>query len=221
MKRLTGNAIPLIAVVFALASCESGGAEVTRNFRLEHLGANDAISVVEPYLTENVSVQVNTEDRRTLRIAGPAEQLDEIGDVLARHDVARQVRLRFQLVEADGFTDTDPAIADVEAALRELFRFEGYRQVAEALVVASQGTESSQKLLGFGNVPLELTTFIDRISLPGEGATASIAVTLDGPTGRILRTLVAVPDGQTVVLGTARPFEDRGALILVVRPEIQ
>ena len=94
-------------------------------------------------------------------------------------------------------------------------------QVAEALVVGSQGAESTQKLLGVGNIPLELSTYFDRISLPGEGATASVSVTLDGPTGRILRTVVTVPHGQTVVLGTARPFQDRGALILVVRPEIQ
>jgi hypothetical protein len=37
----------------------------------------------------------------------------------------------------------------------------------------------------------------------------------------ILESNVAVPHGQTVVLGTARPFPNMGALILVVRPEIQ
>jgi hypothetical protein len=46
-------------------------------------------------------------------------------------------------------------------------------------------------------------------------------VTLGDRGEEVLRTSVIVPDGQTVVLGTARPFQDRGALILVVSPGIQ
>lgn len=75
------------------------------------------------------------------------------------------------------------------------------QDIPDTLVRAAQEGDAaalsrSEKLLGFGNVPLELTTFVDRISLPGEGASASVGVTLDGPTARILRTLVSVPDGR-------------------------
>jgi hypothetical protein len=41
------------------------------------------------------------------------------------------------------------------------------------------------------------------------------------PFGEFLTTSVNVPAGQTVVLGTARPDAKRGALILVVTPEIK
>lgn len=63
---------------------------------------------------------------------------------------------------------------------------------------------------------------MQRLTRTAESGSVQLHVTLgaDG-VGEILSTGVVVPGGQTVVLGTARPFEDRGALILVVRPTIQ
>jgi hypothetical protein len=37
----------------------------------------------------------------------------------------------------------------------------------------------------------------------------------------LLQSAASVPDGQTIVVGTAKPFPDMGALILVVRPRIE
>jgi hypothetical protein len=142
--------------------------------------------------------------------------------MLSRFDVAApDLRLRFQLIEADGFTGVDPAIADVEAALRELFRFSGYRLVSESMITAAQYSNSSQRLLGSGGLPLFLSLRVNRISSAADRSSADIEVTLGALDRQILETRVVVPGGQTVVLGTARPFEDRGALILVVRSEIQ
>jgi hypothetical protein len=55
------------------------------------------------------------------------------------------VTLRFQIIHADGFTETDPAIEDVSGVLRSLFRFRGYRLAAESVVRVTAGAHFSQK----------------------------------------------------------------------------
>ena len=46
----------------------------------------------------------------------------------------QQVRFRFHLVQADGFTEQDPEIADVVNELKKLFNFRGYRLVSTPVV---------------------------------------------------------------------------------------
>lgn len=208
--------------IATLAACDGGGTD-TRTFALEHMSPQSAQSLVLPYVPAgSASVRVSISPP-ALTVAASADRLDQIEEMLQRLDVAApDVRLRFQLIEADGFTDVDPAIADVEAVLRDLFRFGGYRLAAEALVATTPGSKSLQRLLGVGSMPLTLEVYVDRISGAAAGGfSVDVSVLLRGPDGEILSTRVIVPAGQTVVLGTARPFEDRGALILVVRPEIQ
>jgi hypothetical protein len=54
---------------------------------------------------------------------------------------------RFQLIQAEDGAPSDPRIAEVEAALRGLLRFTGYRLVAEGIVqVAGGGSRFSQIL---------------------------------------------------------------------------
>lgn len=240
----------MTVAVLALAAptaCDTRGVD-TRTFRLDHMSPANAEALIGPYVTDPEANMKSSRQPAAITVSASSSRLDQIGEMLSRYDVATpDVRLRFQLIEADGFTGVDPAIADVEAALRELFRFNGYRLVAEALVTSTQQTQSRQRLLGFGNVPLNLEVFVDRISAveqtrpaPAEAAgspapggssddavasggvrSVDVHVRLGSDTGSILETRVVVPDGQVVVLGTARPFEDRGALILVVRPQIQ
>lgn len=246
MRRLLMT-VAVLAFATLAAACDTGGID-TRTFQLDHMSPASAEALIGPYVTDSETNMKSSTQPAAITVSASSSRLDQIGEMLSRYDVATpDVRLRFQLIEADGFADVDPAIADVEAAVRELFRFDGYRLVAEALVTSTQQTQSRQRLLGFGNVPLTLTVFVDRISAveqrrppsptasgspaPGGDAddaavsggvrSADVAVILSGPEGDIFQTRVVVPDGQIVVLGTARPFEDRGALILVVRPEIQ
>ena len=78
-----------------------------------------------------------------------ADNLDRIARALAQFDRPQPgVRLRFKLIEADGVATRDPRIADVEAALRGLFRFRGYRLITDAVVNGIAGTEASQTLSG-------------------------------------------------------------------------
>jgi hypothetical protein len=214
------RALPVAAALaLALPACGSDHAE-ERRFTLDHLSSEEAIALIQPYEAARVSMDPN-DDGRVLSVGAPADDMAEIAGLLSRHDVPRQVRLRFQLVEANGFTNVDPAIAEVEAALRELFRFSGYRLVTEAMMTATQHSDASQKLLGFDGAPLYLLTSVGKINVTGDPRSVELRVTLGDRGEEVLRTSVIVPDGQTVVLGTARPFQDRGALILVVSPGIQ
>jgi hypothetical protein len=209
----------LAMLVLPVTACESDNGNTLR-FPLQHLSAEEAVELVRPYTAAQVSMRMD-EERPVLDIRADAEQLAEIEGVLERHDVPRQVRLRFQLVEADGFTTADPAIAEVESALRELFRFSGYRLVAEAMMTTTQHSSASQRLIGFDGEVLHLHTRVGAVGVTRDPGSVEMNVELAGEAGVLLSTRVIVPAGQTVVLGTARPSEGRGALILVVRPEIQ
>lgn len=226
MKHRLPSAGAMLAIatftIVTLAACDSRGTEA-RTFQLEHMSPRSAESLVQPYVPAGSTGIRISDHPPAITVAASSDRLEQIGEMLNRLDVpAPDVRLRFQLIEADGFADTDPAIADVEAALRELFRFRGYRLAAESMVTASQHTQSTQRLLGFGDTPLSLEVIVNSLTRTAEAGSVHLGVTLraDGH-GGILSTGVVVAGGQTVVLGTARPFEDRGALILVVRPEIQ
>ena len=69
--------------------------------------------------------------------------------MLAEYDQARaDVRLHFQLIEADGFTESEARIADVERELQKIFQFEEYRLAGEAFVSATDRSEITHGLKG-------------------------------------------------------------------------
>ncbi len=128
--------------------------------------------------------------------------------------------LHFQIIEADGFTARDPAIQDVEKALRSLFKFNGYRLAADAMVRVTSGSKFEQTVVGED----ETTTFViqgeigEILEKPGAGTIPMRVELWAGHSIKALTTSVIVPFGQTVVVGTAKPIAKRAALILVVRP---
>jgi hypothetical protein len=132
--------------------------------------------------------------------------------------------LRFQIVEADGFTETDPAIADVRDALRELFRFRGYRLAAEAVIRVNGGSFSQDVATTSG--PTYRLTAEHVALIRGDGPQAG-NVSINnlglwiGEDQRVLQTSLTVPVGQTVVVGSARPSNSGPTLILVVRTTLK
>jgi hypothetical protein len=132
--------------------------------------------------------------------------------------------LRFQIVEADGFTETDPAIADVRDALRELFRFRGYRLAAETVIRVNGGSFSQDVATTSG--PTSRLTAEHVALIRGDGPQAG-NVSINnlglwiGEDQRVLQTSLTVPVGQTVVVGSARPSNSGPTLILVVRTTLK
>ena len=209
-------AIPVLAAALAFA-CDTGPRVDTRTFDIQHLDPGEVVAMIRPYVYEERAASPGqvTAFRGGITVRETPENLDRIAQVIDEYDRPKPgVRLRFQLIEADGFEATDPRIADVRAALDELFRFEGYRLVAETQVAAMEGTGSTQ-IFEVGEREMYLRAGVDEVR--GSGTSGSVLVSVDLSGGVPIQTSLAVPVGQTVVLGSSRA---RGTtMILTVRPE--
>ncbi|MCI0435488.1 MAG: hypothetical protein L0271_17865 [Gemmatimonadetes bacterium] len=137
--------------------------------------------------------------------------------------IPESVLLRFQIIEADGFTATDPAIADVTQALRELFRFRGYRLAAESVVRVTSGAEYRQTTTDADGTEYVIEGLA---SMRGDGKSDAVRLEVNlnrmhppNVNQNLIRTSLTVPVGQTVVVGSARASGELPVVILVVRPE--
>jgi len=204
-----------LATALLLAGCDRAPRLETRTFALEHLAGHEAIALVEPYIYGDREGAPGTASQtpNALTVRETPDNLDQIARVLAEYDVPRpDARLRFQLIEADGFTGRDERIAAVEDELRRLFQFRGYRLAGEAYVAATDGSSLEQGL-GPGHV-VATEVYL------GTGFIRLHNVRLwprDG--GRILTTTVNIRPGQTLVLGSASAAGDGATLLLTVRAE--
>jgi hypothetical protein len=155
----------------------------------------------------------------------------------AQEPLAQNVRLTFHIIEADGFPDTDPAIAEIVAELREIFRFSGYRLLDTSVLRASLGGDMRD---GDGAV---FTIVRQRMTLAERGrfeieawvyqtrdpSAVRVAVRFKDEDGRstdsgeapiLIDASVTTRSGQTVVLGSGRPSGPGGAFILAMNVQI-
>ena len=107
-----------------------------------------------------------------------------------------------------------------ENALRKIFQYDGYRLVGEALVRGMEGRYVSHRIATPEGVYV-IEASLNRVRPGPDGGVIQMKVQLSIPgLGTALETgvTVAVDAGQTVVIGTARPDPNRGAIILAVKP---
>lgn len=213
-----------LAVIVMVAACgsEMGSGLDVRTFELQYLEVEAAARIVDPYVFGDQGSMISIDDHtRTLTIRETPAMLERIEVVLKEFDRPEPtVSLKVQIIEADGNASPDPAIADVEEALRGLFRFEGYELIAEALVRGSSWTEFSQRVAGSGEGYLVEGRF-GEARVAGEGGTVGLDVRLISlDHGEVFQTAVRVTLGQTMVLGTAQPDPRGGALILTVKVDL-
>ena len=205
----------LIGASLVAAGCDKQRGMEVRTYELDRITFDDATALVTPYVREGGTV-TGHKTGGTLTIRETPERLEQIEAVLERHDgPASTVLLRFQIIEANGFTGRDSAIADVEASLRELFRYTGYRLSREVLVRVAEGEHFNQG---------EGTEFVLRGSVRHvreEGAERAIPVRIELHLsgGRGIESTINAVIGETVVIGTAASSGE-GALILAVRAEL-
>lgn len=141
----------------------------------------------------------------------------------ARHASAQNVRLTFQLIEADGFETTDAEIADVVEELRDIFRFRGYRLLDTSVLRGTlqdgpEYTAVSQRLVFEEQGVFGIQALIQRTEAP-TAFRVHVSLT-DGGSDTIMDASVTVRSGQTVVLGSARPSSTAAALILVMTAHV-
>lgn len=220
------TSIRFLALAFlaaGLVACQGPSLE-TRTFDVQYLHTYQVEQLIAPYVftdrAQNPGMLSTMEGAVTVRET--PDNLDKIGRVLAEYDRPRpSVMLHFQIIEADGAGTGDPAIAAVEQELRRLFRFEGYRLVAETQVGGIQGTGIRQAVGSSDGDEFMIQAGVTEVRTGAEPVTVTLDVALGAMgVGSILETSVTIPAGHSVVLGTARAPAFEGALILVVRAEI-
>jgi hypothetical protein len=215
------STVLLAAMAFTLTGCQQGPELETRTFSLQYLQPAAARGLIEPYVfadrAGHPGVMSFTENTMTVRET--ADNLDKIARVLAQYDVSEPwVQLHFQVIEADGASRVDPRIADVETQLRKLFRFEGYRLVADAQLGGTARSSVGQEIAGEGGRGYNITVGIGSVRAIGDSGVVELHVELRSGRGAGLMTSLNARDGQTVVLGNAQLGPGTATTILTVRP---
>lgn len=215
--------LALAVLAAGMAACQGPSLE-TRTFDVQYLAPYQVEQLIAPYVftdrEQNPGMLSTTEGAVTVRET--LDNLDKIARVLTEYDRPRpSVMLHFQIIEADGAAPEEPAIAAVEKELRRLFRFEGYRLVAETQVGGIQGTGIRQAVGSADGDEFMIRAGVTEVRSGAETVTVTLDVGLAAAgVGDILQTSVTIPAGHSVVLGTAQAPAFDGALILVVRAEI-
>ena len=212
MKR---TLLGLLVMTAVLAACQESSRLETRTFAVQHIASYEAAQLIDPYIYGEREGAPGSSSTATgaITVRETADNLDQIARVLAEYDVARpDVRLRFQLIEADGFTGSDERIAAVEEELRGIFQFAGYRLAGEAFVSATDGSVVEQGL-GAGHIVEASIDFV-------RSGTIRLGVSLYSHDGGVrLTTTVNIRPGQTLVLGSATRVGEDVTLLLTVRAE--
>lgn len=207
-------------ILLAAAGCSRQAELDTRTFALDHIESWEAAALIEPYVYRDREDAPGTfsEAPGVITVRETEDNLEKIARVLEEYDRARpDMQLHFQLIEADGAERTDPAIADVEAELRRLFRYEGYRLMGEAFArTTSEGGEFMQEFMGTSppyRVMAEVTSrSADEVFL------RELILQDDRGRQRFV-TSVRIRVGQTLVLGSAEKEDGQSTVILTVRAE--
>ena len=203
-----------------------------RTLPLHHMNVQDAIRLLGPYVRHPQGGIFDAGQRiAAVTVREDEQTLATIARVLAEYDRSPAIlTFQFQLIAADDTAGRDPSIASVDSVLRDLFKFRGYRLLAEGAANASEHSQI-QQTMGAGAEQFTLEAQVNGVRVVDGRGTVSITVNLRHPRGAIsqtnpnpnevlLSTGVTVPIGQTVVLGSTVSRGSTKALILTVRPDI-
>lgn len=231
---MNGKAIRIVTVVaalYVLVGCEERAAEPdrpnstlpphmialeTRTFTLEGVSPMEAANIIDAYVYRDRphNPGMISADRNMLSVRETADNLDRIGRVIDELNAgatasATETTLHFQLVEANGASETDARIADVEAQLRQVLRFDGYRLLDEAFVTTRQGQIDIPMEAPDGRPYKVSGMFSEGPTRTGSNLNvvdSSLRLTVWFTTRgtELLSSTVNIRHGQTVVLGSAR-----------------
>jgi hypothetical protein len=227
-KAITLAAAVAMAIVVGLgltAACarDSTADLDVQTFRLQYLEPPAASRVIDPYVFVDRGGQISIDERtRTITVRETPEMLSRIGEILAEYDKpAPSVRLHFRLIEANGVAGGGEELQDIRDALPEgVFRFRNYRQIGEAVMTSVEWSEISQRMSGAGSQYF-IRGETGEVRVAEDGGTAQIEIILfSEEDGEIFQTEVNARIGQLLVLGSAQPRAERGALILAVQAEL-
>lgn len=209
-----------LATVYVSACDRFGRAQLeVRTFHLVHLDMNEAANLIDPYVYGDREWAPGAVSgmQGAITVRETADNLARISRVLAEFDLPKpDIRLHFQLIEADGYTDSDPRIAAVETELRKIFQFRGYRLAGETFVSASHASRIDQGMRA-SDRSYQITADVYRLS-PGVIRLEDVTFwSVEGSSS--LQTTVSIRPGQTLILGSSPKDDSTATLLLTVRAE--
>jgi len=212
----------LVARMFTVSD-EYGDLEV-QTYQLEFLEPDAANRIIDPYVFPDRGGMISMDAQtRTITVRETPEMLSRIEEVLARYDLPEpSVKLHFRLVEANGSgSPEDPRLEEIARALPEdVFRFKNYRLIGETVMTGIEWSEVSQGVVA-DRERYMIEGMIGEIRSTDDSGTVKLQVSLHSTRfGPIFTTGVNARIGQLLVLGSAQPDPERGALILAVRAEL-
>jgi hypothetical protein len=217
----------LAAVALSFGACAAGDGvpeTETRTFEVLYLDDWVVERLVEPYVysgREGAPGMASVVQGK-LTVRETPENLRRIEETLLEFDRPKpMVRLVFQIIEANGEQGVDPRIADVETALRQLFRFDGYRLLGEVMVYGTEGNELFQEfdVPDLGSSAIEAV--IMNVRTDSAGGSVQLELRFHAGSRTVFGTTVRVRAGQTAVLGRTPSSVGSRNIILVVRPELE
>jgi len=236
------RSLPVAALLTALLSVGTLHAQpldpkiVVKTFPLQSLSPKDAAALVSPYtmFLGGGGVYEAGGALRAITVRATPEILARVDSILRANDHARAtLLLRFQLIAASDSAIKDAAIGPVDAELRNLFRFAGYRLLSQGSTTANEGENFTLTMSGVRGETLRLTGRVEAVQASsGMKGSAQLFISLEhsvqalvggaatSSTQTLLSTGLTTPLGQTVVLGSAAYGAPIPAIILSVRPEV-
>jgi len=234
----------LSAVVLSVALVSAGALHAqdpsarieVRTFPLQNLSPKDAANLISPYVmfVPGMGVYEAGGALRAITVRATMDVLLRVDSILRANDRARAtLSLRFQLIAASDSAVRDAAIGAVDAELRNLFRFAGYRLLSQGTTLANEGERFTLTMAGVNGEILKLSGHVVSAQPSGGKGSAQLFISLErairstsmqGVTTFapqvLLSTGLTVPLGQTVVLGSAAYGAPIPAIILAVRPDV-
>jgi hypothetical protein len=207
--------LPLM-LMLAVACNDKGRGMETRTFELQRLSSAEAVAVITPYIRDGGRLAYRD---RLITVQEKPDRLQVIEDLLRKYDGMGEVVdliLDVQVIEANGYTTRDTAIAAIEQTLRETFRYRGYRLAGEARIQAREGTSFRRSISGRYTLQGE----VDRLRAPSneQAMRVPIEVSLVAPgAGVELAGTVTGTIGKPIVLGQST---GNGAIIMVIRVSV-
>lgn len=203
----------LMLALICLTACgdRTRGME-TRSYELSRLSTDEAVSLLTPYIREGGYLSGKN---RLISVREKPDRLTLIEDMLRKYDGIGQavdIALEIRVVEANGFEQQDPALADVEQTLRQTFKYRGYKVIGQALVRAREDGKFSYA--GNNFILSGQTQRLTRV-----GSEQRLPVEIDLQVAKVvgLGSTVTTTIGKSVVLGQSTAT---GAIILVMKPSI-
>ena len=215
----------ILTILLLMTACDRQRGMELKTFELHRLTTDEALVLLTPYIREGGYLSGKN---KLITVREKPDRMTVIEDVLRKYDGyenAVDLMLHVQVVEANGFTERDSAIADIEPTLRQTFRYRGYRLAGEAHIQAREGSAFRRSIgrgfvMGQNQGGYMLEGKVDRLSTSRNEQRIPIDIQLRGPNqGGFIEVAGTVTGtiGKPTVVGQST---GNGAIILVIRPSV-